>query len=923
MGKGPENRGGPREGVGRDGGARSGCAKAGLRDGAETRWAAVVLRGPECGRGGDFPLCTRRPKDLIEPRLSSFFAIQRIVMWQFLKNLPLFRLFQKAEIDPDTLMEERWVADFSKPGKTRFIPETETTYECSLSKSGLALNLKRGYQMAWVEDPLYRYADLVLEAHVSLETGNGYGAVGFHIRRSDDSTYYSFLLSNKGYFRFDVVFNGTTMPLIGWTEAPDVKAGLDAVHLIRLIALGNKFTIIINDKWAGEISDDTIPAGKIAFSVVSYEQNQASLTGLLRSLLIDSRTVEVEAFHLRWNRFIKIDNQARLRLAETFLAMNQPLSALVEIKQIWKTAGTLRNQEDLLFAARCALQLSLFDEAEEYLNHCLESDIESETSRSAMIEKAKLLYLQGKYADLQEHTQGALEFFPQDAMLHTLLGHAYMNLGRPDLAAKSYDRAFAQDDSNALIAQNAGIAYEQWGNKQEALDRYLRAGTIFLSAENYNDLALLIPRILELGRDHRKAHGLAGKYYFTMEEFQKAEKELELADTMEPDAANDSDSDPALPYLRALLLIRKGKRKSAIPFLKRAVQQAPDSALFHFRLAENLFLLRQNPEDAELWEHLRKSLSIQQDDGWTLNLAAQVEMRGGNLDSAQSYLERAASLLPKEPAVRANQAELAYQQGAIDRALSLLKDTSIEDTEGLLAHQAGSILARSGRLEEAKAFYEEAIKKNPDGLEFLVDYASCLVDLGLYGEADEQLGKAYEKESNESILELIGYIAFKKGEFPRSEGAYRLALEMDPENTNVLSSLAWVYITMGRWSSAEACIQQLEKRISPDSNEYQSVKELRERFLMGTTRLIRCAGCTRSWRVPLDAPEAPPLRLVAQPPDELPAGTCIHCGKTYCIGCAKQSIDESGRFICPDCGERLKLYDEGLKRILSDWAALS
>jgi len=927
-------------------------------------------------------------------------------MWQFLKNLPFIRLFRKPEIDTEELKEERWVADFSKPHRARFVEEQGPTYGCTLGKHGLTLILNKGYQLAWVEDPIYRYADLVLEARVELSARGTYGAVGFQIRRADDTSYYSFLLSNKGYFRFDVLFNGTTMPLIGWTEVSELKGADDANdqgkggNSVRIIALGDKFTFIINDKWAGEVVDDTIPAGKLAFAVVSYETGGVNITGRLNSLTVDSRLIEVEAVHLRWNRFIKVDEAARFRLAETFLAMNQPLSALVQIKRIWKTAGNPRAQKELLFAARCAMQLSLYDEAEEYLDRCIEADLESEESRNALAEKAKLLYLQSRYADLEEHVKGALEFFSQDPLLHTLLGHAYMNLGRPDLAAEAYDTALELDRENALIAQNAGSAYEKLGDGTIALERYLTAGRLFLNSENYNDLALVIPRILELGSTDRRAHGLAGKYYFAIEDFHRAEQELALADKepdggipssaapdpnhdtaaaavpagqTEPDPAvpkgqssadpavpaaqntpADPDTavpkgqssadpdpavragqpepdpavragqpelDPAVPYLRALLLIRKDKRKAALALLKRAVELAPDSAIFHFRLAENLFILHQKPDEQELWEHIKKALELEPEYGWTLNLAAQVELKAGRIESAEQYLEKAASILPHEAAVRMNKAELSYLKGAIDTALDLLIEEGIEDPEGLLAHEAGTILYRAGKTEEALPYFDKALKKSPERLDFLLDQANCLIDLGMYGEADTLLGTAYNRDDNEAVLELIGYIAFKKGEFPRAEGAYRLALENSPDNPDILSALAWVYITMARWTSAQECINRLENLVPSDSADYQGVQELKERILLGTTRLVICATCDRNWRVPLDPPAAPPLRLVAEPPDELPAGTCIRCGKTYCIGCAKKSLDPSGRFICPTCGERLKLYDEGLKKILADWAA--
>jgi transcription elongation factor Elf1 len=62
---------------------------------------------------------------------------------------------------------------------------------------------------------------------------------------------------------------------------------------------------------------------------------------------------------------------------------------------------------------------------------------------------------------------------------------------------------------------------------------------------------------------------------------------------------------------------------------------------------------------------------------------------------------------------------------------------------------------------------------------------------------------------------------------------------------------------------------------------------------------------------------------MAVPPDDLPAGSCPTCGKTWCIGCAKANLDNEGRFICKECGKPLKLINEGLKKLLYDWASQS
>jgi len=847
-------------------------------------------------------------------------------MLELIKRLPFLRRLSRVSPDPDALVEEKWTFDFSRPRQSRFAEEIRTTHSALLIGKALVLRLPQVGRIAWVEDPLYRYADLLMEGDLRFEPGSGYAAAGFQFRRADEHSYYSLLVSVRGYFRLDVIFNGSPMHLIGWTEIPDFEPYGKPPIRLRLIAMGDRITVVINNRWSGEIVDDTIPSGKIGFTLASYEADPGRAAGsafccgaVLERLSIDSRSIEVEALHLRWNTLIRVDPDARFRLAGTFSAMGQPMSALVQLKRAWKHAGRQRTQPELLLAATCALQLSLLEEAEDYLDRCVEADSESEDARRALAEKAKLLYLGGRFGELKTHAEEALRFFPEDATLHTLLGHAFSHLGAYSQAAAAYDAALQKEPENGLVAQNAAQAYEKLTLPAEAISRYLRAGQAFLRDERYADLALIIPRLSALDGGRAESHALAGKRAYALEAYPEAEKELNLALDLR---AADTAEDPAVSFLLGLLKMRRGHYKKALTFLERAVELAPNYGSFRFKLAECRFLAGNDPDDPRLNADLDAALRLSPEDGWTANLAGQIALAGNNLDRAAEYLEQAAARLGPDPAVRSSQAELAFRRGEHEAALALVTaDEDQQDPQGSLANKRGNLLVRSGRYEEADAAYRQALAVVPDNIEYLRNRASCLVELAAYGEADTVLAKAYEIEPSPRILELIAYVAAKKGEYPRAETACRLALETAPEDTAILSSLAWIYLTMARYPAAAETIDRLERAVGPGSAEEDSARDLRRRLDDATTRVIRCAGCERSWRVAKDPVGTGPLRLVAEPPEDLPAGTCPSCGKTWCIGCAKKSLDSGGRFVCPDCGQRLKLFDEGLKKLLADWAA--
>jgi tetratricopeptide (TPR) repeat protein len=360
-----------------------------------------------------------------------------------------------------------------------------------------------------------------------------------------------------------------------------------------------------------------------------------------------------------------------------------------------------------------------------------------------------------------------------------------------------------------------------------------------------------------------------------------------------------------------------------------------DYALFHFRLAENIFLLNDDCDDPKMLKEMETALSLSQKEnldeektaakedegvsGWINNFAAQVALKKGNLGAAARHLEKARYVLGNVPAVRVNQGVLFYLQGSLDKALEALSAGKQDDPEGIMANCAGNLLVRERRFDEADEKYRQALACQGDNVEYLCNRASCLMEIKLYGEADNLLARALKKAPSPVLFEMISYVAAKKGEYPRAEQACHSALEIDPNYAPSFVSLGWIFIAQGKKNEAIEMLKRLDKMNLSDSlaeNREELCSRLLELFYMS----IECASCTRNWKVPRECKPAPSIRLHAMPPDELPAGSCLNCGKTYCIGCAKEHLNSSGRFICPACGKPLKLINEGLKQIVHDWA---
>ena len=870
----------------------------------------------------------------------------------FRKLLFVRNLFNRQEIDPDEIIEEKWIADFSKGKNTRFDIKSETSYDANIKENSLipghslVLSLKKAGCIAWTEAPLRRYRDLVISGAIRIDAMGGYGAGGIFFRMVDDRTYYSFLISSKGYFRFDAVRNGMPFPLIGWTELP-LSSGMmlntnNAIEF-SIVNYGSRIILIIQGRWAGEINDTSIIEGTVCFAAASYDSGDPTyrvirdikdvsytMEAFLESLILDSHITSVMEQYEKWHENADIDSRARLNLAGTFAAMDQHHAAMAQIRKSWEIPGHEKTQAELLLAGRLAQILDYMEDAEKYIFECFELDLDSNEGKEAVVEMAKILYAGERFEELKNYCKEAVKVNQKDPVLWGFLGHVHWNNNEYKRAASAYNRAFKLDNKNGIYAKNAANAYEMISNNKDALSRYLDAGKAFLKEGNYNDLGLIIPVLLTLGSDNWEVHSLSGKWHFAIEDWVKAEEEFKLAEMLRVKKRPRPKKDGAQIFLEALLLIRKGKRREAIPLLEQAVSLEKDYALFHFRLAENLFILNDDPEDEKMLKELNAALvlSSNKDDGistdnehedisgWINNFAAQVALNNGDLDDASRYLEKAMVVLGTLPAVLVNQSVLLAKKGSLDEALELL---SADDEYGMLANCAGNLLVNSGRLEEADEKYRQALATAPDNVEYLCNRAACLMELGLYGEADELLAKAHNITPSPGVLEMISYVAAKKGEYARAEQACRSALEIDPRHAPSLLSLGWILLTLGRQSEADETIKSLEK-LELRKDLSNSFEELKARLEELRYQIIECASCGESWKVLKDPPLVSSMRLFATPPDDLPAGSCPDCGKTYCIACAKKNLDDQDRFICSPCGTTLKLINEGIKYLIYEWA---
>jgi tetratricopeptide (TPR) repeat protein len=801
------------------------------------------------------------------------------------------RFRKKKSVDPDSLLQETWHSGFRWFQKKRFPSETTADYRARVKRRRLELEIHKPSCFAWVVSP-YQYADFVIEANLNNGGKNGHSSSGFVFRYNNEDNFYYFLISNHGYFRFDVVFNRNPVHLIEWTPLP--PAVEDATEL-RIIARDTTFSFYLSDEWLAEMTDGTLKAGFIGFAAQNYEEKD--------NIKIESRPVEVEQEYLRWTRYIPVPPESRVTLARTFIDMAKYPEAVAQLKSVVKKIPD--SVEAHLLLARAYTQLKAYPESLACLDRVLQLQQED---AQVSLEKADVLFLNGDFLICRNYIESILPEYPEDAQLRNLLGGCEYNLGNWDKAGARYREAAELDSENSVFWVNLARCQERTGDTASALQTYLETARRLFRQEMYEELSLVLARVGKLvPPDSDNAYELKsfeGKMLFH-------EGKKNQAESVFSEVIASGYSDSGVHYLYALLLIDKNERKKAELHLAKAAEIDPTYPLYWFRLAENRFLLGEDPGEA-----LEKAYALDAEDPWINNLRGQVLLKEEHFVEALQCFHQAKESAPNQVDIYRNYAECLAKLDRGEEALSILSE-GIE-TAGGTAEEIASLYNQRGNCQvELKSYssavldYEKALELVPERRDYMQNCAACCIELDMIMRAEELLNRLLEEEETASLYNLTGNLAVVTGEFERARLAYLEGLKLEGDNRELKLNLLSLYVETGKYQEAKDLLTEiLDWESLPERAEHLK-DHFRERF----ESRIECMRCKREWWVPKELPPQPAFIIRGEPPGEAPAGKCEECGSVYCISCAAEWVRD-GKLLCPKCDSRLRLSEESLKYLV-------
>jgi len=207
--------------------------------------------------------------------------------------------------------------------------------------------------------------------------------------------------------------------------------------------------------------------------------------------------------------------------------------------------------------------------------------------------------------------------------------------------------------------------------------------------------------------------------------------DLQEADRLLVQALRQSKTDAEARALYGEVLWRLGRREAALQQLKTAVEQAPDQAPIHLRLAEKYLA----SGDAELAQrHTETAIRISPGSSAAWLLHGRVLQARGQTAAAISALQRSLDFNPEETEALARLAECYQASGQPDRALAEWQTAlekcrpGQEPVEWLTA--IAQVYQWMGRYANAAEYYAQAAERLNGSPDLLVQAALARLQTG-------------------------------------------------------------------------------------------------------------------------------------------------------------------------------------------------
>jgi tetratricopeptide (TPR) repeat protein len=467
-----------------------------------------------------------------------------------------------------------------------------------------------------------------------------------------------------------------------------------------------------------------------------------------------------------------------------------------------------------------------------------------------------LFYRSRKDAGKEETAwKEALALNPKDRTVYSELAVFYLRAGHPEEMEKVLRDAQAASPDDPAPAIILASIYEAANHAPEARKILLEAKKKFpksidlsvkLAANEMqdqpNEARKEIDQMLQLEPRNPVGHILLGELQYKTGKFDEAEA------TLGRDPALNSPF-PQVHFLLGNLSRRKGLVDQAQDQYQKALALNREYLPARLALAE-VFVAKGRLQDSR--EEVKKALQVQPGNPAARLMKAQLDLVEGKLADAELSLSGLLKEEPNNPAILRQMAiyqqtrgnsreaekdllhaiEIAPDSEQLFRDLTALyqitrqPDRALQRLNSVPQKQAfhyeilGTVLAQTGKAQEAENAYRKALEIDPKRLGTEMLLVELYAQTNRTDEAIKTLDDLAQKEpKNNELLALKGNLLQIQGKNRLAEESYRKALQADPNIDLAANNLAYILAEDGRdLQSALQYAQNVKKRKSEDPN---------------------------------------------------------------------------------------------------------
>ncbi|KJR96566.1 MAG: hypothetical protein VR65_27875 [Desulfobulbaceae bacterium BRH_c16a] len=464
------------------------------------------------------------------------------------------------------------------------------------------------------------------------------------------------------------------------------------------------------------------------------------------------------------------------------------------------TAGYIKEKIPILL-----LKMGELEKAGEWLRQALVDQPEENSNRLFL---ATLYIQQGKISEAIELYDQVLASDPDNDSVHLRLGLLYSHQEQYEKAEKIFRRLVEKNDGSYFAHLSLARLLTQIEQYPEAEREYEKAlelnwskdlsyeiGHLYMSQQKHEDALRLYTAIVEHDPFDERAALSRVQVLLEMEKNDQALDELKTI-------SNFSKNPVAVDIIVSKVLLRQKKTAEAKEILLRLARETENTES-RYMLAL-LAYQEENPDMA--LEHIGHIAPGSSEFEEAVYLQSRIYKEKGKSEKAIALLKKyIASESSRSPLFYALLSSF-YQEKKEDLAAISLMEAAIT-----IYPDNPQLFFEYGLLLDKKGMYEQAMAKMENVLELQPDHAEALNYIG-YTWADNNihLDKALEyilravdlKPDNGYIIDSLGWVYFRMGEFEKAAQELERALQLEPGDPNIYEHLGDVYRSLGETSKA-------------------------------------------------------------------------------------------------------------------------